>query len=123
MKNKITATLQIRFPDAPVVLHTSYFREDVLIRVLFAIGAALLVAYVTIVGMTIVNVIARKEALDKTTETRSAIAQLEHEYFSRTEALSVAQGIERGLTPVSDKRYVERLTAVGYAETDGADGM
>ena len=123
MKNKISSTLQIRFPEAPVVLHTSYFREEMIIRALFSLVALLLVSYVTIVGMTIVNVIARKEALDKSTETRSMIAQLEHEYFSRTESLSIAQGVERGLTPVSDKRYVQRLTAVGYADTDEADGI
>jgi hypothetical protein len=123
MKHTLSSTLQIRFPEAPVVLHTSYFREDLIIRALFAVCAMLLIAYVTIVGMTIVNVIARKEALDRTSETRSAIAQLEHEYFSRTEALTVSQGAERGLEPVSDKRYVQRLTAVGYAETDAADGI
>ena len=114
MRQKFS-TLQIRFPEAPVVLHTSVFREEILLRVLAASAACLVVAYATLVSMSIVNVIARKEALEKITDTRSTIAQLEHEYFARTEALTLAQAGERGLSPVVEKRYVERLTSVGVA--------
>ena len=123
MKPKIPNTIQIRFPEAPVVLHTSYFREDIVTRVLMGLVAVLVISYVTFVSMTIVNVIARKEALEKMTETSSLIAQLEHDYFARTESLTVAQADERGLAPVVDKQYVQRLTAVGIAEKNAPNGI
>ena len=106
-----------------MVLHTSYFREDIVTRVLMGLVAVLVISYVTFVSMTIVNVIARKEALEKMTETSSLIAQLEHDYFARTESLTVAQADERGLAPVVDKQYVQRLTAVGIAEKNAPNGI
>lgn len=119
MKPKLTQTIPLRFPDAPAVLHTSVFREETVSRVLVLSAVVLILAYITMVSMTIVNVIARKEAAEQITATRATIAQLEHEYFARLESLTVALAEERGLTPVSDKQFVQRLTAVGVAG-DGA---
>ena len=116
MRQKLS-TLQIRFPDAPVVLHTSVFREEILLRVLAASAACLVVAYATLVSMSIVNVIARKEALEKITDTRSTIAQLEHEYFARTEALTLAQAGERGL--IEDVGHVAHLPRDTHAHAVG----
>lgn len=116
MRQKLSQTIPLRFPEAPVVLHTSIFREEIVLRTLAAVCAVLVISYIALVSMTIVNVIARKEALERITETRTDISQLEHEFFSRMEALTLAHAESRGLSPVSLKRYVERLTAVGVAE-------
>ncbi len=115
MKPKLTQTIPLRFPGTGAVLHMSVFREEMLVRVLSLSAVVLVFSYITIVGMTIVNVIAQEEALDRITATRSSIAQLEHEYYTRMESLSIAQAAERGLMPVSDKQFVQRLSAVGVA--------
>ncbi len=98
----------------------SVFREEMVARVLTLSAVVLVFSYITIVGMTIVNVIAQEEAHDEITTTRSAIAQLEHEYYTRMESLSIAQAAERGLTPVSDKQFLQRLSAVGVADDGSA---
>jgi hypothetical protein len=118
MRLKHSHTIPIHFPETPEVLHTALFKEEYILRVLWPLCGVLIVAYVTLVSLSVVHVIARKEAMEKAIQTRSIIAELEHDYFARSEALTAAMAHERQLLPVSNKRYIERLTAVGVAETD-----
>lgn len=110
-------SLPLRFESARV-LHTAFPREETLIRSLGAMIAVLAICYITFVSMSIVNVIARKEALDTMTETRSNVAQLEHDYFDLTERLSASRGSDLGLSPTSHVAFVHRPGAVGKATTN-----
>ncbi|MBI4079870.1 hypothetical protein HY414_01400 [Candidatus Kaiserbacteria bacterium] len=84
------------------------------------IGATILLAfaYVYFVGATILNVIARKEALAQTVNLATAVSQLESEYFALAQALGPEDGSRLGLSPVSDTLYVYRPGNAAAASTD-----
>ncbi len=113
MKQK-TNTLPLRF-ESTRVLHTSFPREELLIRGLSIALALLGLAYVTFVSMSIVNVIARKEAMDEMVERRSIVAQLEHDFFALSETVTAARGEALGLSAVASVQYVHRPGVVGHA--------
>ena len=109
----------------PLKLSYANFRRDVLmvpmphleilIRCAAAVCALMIAAYVTLVGTTILNVIARKESLDASVRLRTAVSVLERTYFSLSQGMTSAEGEADGLSSVSRTSYVYRPSVVGVA--------
>ncbi len=117
MKPKKTPTLQIPFANPAKVLHTSLPREEQAIRVLCLALAGLVVAYIALVSMSVVNVIASQEAADELTALRTAVSELEHDYFESAQEVTAESGSVLGLAPVKETHYVNRGGNVGVAKT------
>ena len=82
--------------------------ERILVRVL-AFSLVLLIAlYVYFVGASILNVIARKDALKQIATLATAVASLEREYFSMASSIGPDSGARLGLSPVKNTSYVHR---------------
>ena len=64
--------------------------------------------YTYFVGSSVLNIIARKEAIAEIARLEGAIASMEREYFELTKAMSPLAAGLLGLTPVSDTNYVQR---------------
>ncbi|QQG37534.1 MAG: hypothetical protein HYS26_02790 [Candidatus Kaiserbacteria bacterium] len=77
--------------------------------------------YMYFVGATILNVIARKEALQQTANLASAVSQLEREYFSAAAAIGPSEGGRLGLAPVADTAFVQRPGNAASAATIGGN--
>lgn len=107
--------MPLKFRAASGALHTAFPREEGFVRVLGVMLALLAVSYLTIVSMSIVNVIARKEATDRMVALRAAVGELEREYFALSGDLTAASAETVGLAPVSDTNYIYRPGAVGSA--------
>jgi len=82
--------------------------EGFLFRVLIGSVLALTCAYVYFVGSTILNVIAREEALAQSVDLATAVSKLEREYFSLSQGIRPEDGVRLGLSPVSKTMYVHR---------------
>ena len=80
--------------------------ERVVLRVLMLSLTLLAVLYVYFVGASIVNVIARKDALKQIATLASAVAMLEREYFVASGAISPESGLGLGLVPIENTAYV-----------------
>lgn len=112
---KSTGTLSIPFADPAKVLHTSLPLEERAVQVLSLIIASLIVGYIVFVSMSVVNVIASKEAADKISALRASVSQLENDYFALSDTVTADSGALLGLAPVSKTNYVSRTGTVGAA--------
>ncbi len=112
---KSTGTLSIPFANPAMVLHTSLPLEERAVQALGLIIACLLVAYIVFVSMSVVNVIASKEATDKISALRASVSQLENDYFALSDTVTEDSGAILGLAPVSKTNYVSRTGTVGAA--------
>lgn len=89
--------------------------ERVALRVL-AIGLlAAVCGYLYFVSASILNVIARKEALTRISVIQGSIGGLEQHYFKLSSGISPESGPELGLAPISKQHYVYRPGNVGAA--------
>ena len=89
-------------------------------RVSLAVATVVLVAlYAVLVSMSIVNVIAQREALRDQSTASASIASLEHEYFNASDAITESRAETLGLTTVESTHYVTRTTRLGYAGGSG----
>lgn len=91
--------------------------ENSAFRALAGVLLILASAYIYFVGATVLNVIARKEALARSAQLTTIIGAFEKEYFAVAETITPDAGTGLGLAPVSNEAYVYRLGAVGQAET------
>jgi len=89
--------------------------ERLLFRFLAAVLVGLIFAYVYFVSASVLNVVARKEALSNIASLGSSVALLERDYYAATAAITPSTGENLGLTPISNTRYVHRPGAVGAA--------
>ncbi len=112
---KSTGTLSIPFADPAKVLHMSLPLEERAVQALGAVIACLVVGYIVFVSMSVVNVIASKEAADKISALRASVSQLENDYFALSDTVTKDSGVALGLTPVSKTNYVSRTGTVGAA--------
>ena len=115
MRAKRASTIPISFANPAKVLHTSLPREEQAVRVLCLMLACLIVGYVALVSLSVVNVIASKEAVDEMTALRTSVSELEHDYFELSEQVTKDSGAVLGLAPVQKTNYVSRAGAVGAA--------
>lgn len=112
---KHTGTLSLPFADPAKVLHTSLPLEERAVRALSLMLACLVIGYIVFVSMSVVNVIASKEAGDKITALRASVSQLEKDYFVLSDTVTADSGALLGLAPVSKTNYVSRTGTVGAA--------
>ncbi|MBI2612761.1 hypothetical protein HYW59_03030 [Candidatus Kaiserbacteria bacterium] len=82
--------------------------ERLFLRLLISAVVVLACAYAYFVGATILNVIARKEALADSVNLATAVSKLEREYFAISQRVGPEDGTRLGLSPVSKTIYVHR---------------
>ena len=113
---KKVLNLQFSFRDRTIRRNSVFVnalpREESAIRFLGVALVLLVFAYIFFVSLSIVNVIARKEANDETKALRSIVGQLERNYFTLSHGVQAADGKGLGLTGVSDTEFIHRPGAV-----------
>jgi len=94
--------------------------ERAVFRLLGAILLILASLYVYFVGATILNVVARKEAVANTAALATAVSKLERDYFALSQGVGPEDGARLGLSPLSNVVYVHRpgATAVAAVESN-----
>ena len=89
-------------------------------QALFAALALAACLYVYFVGATVLNVIARKEAMQSSAALASIVSTLEQEFYLASATIDPSAGERLGLSPVSNTSYVYRPGNAALA--DGAAG-
>ncbi len=89
--------------------------ERVALRVLTVILAAAICGYLYFVSASILNVIARKEALARVSVIQGSIGGLEQHYFELSSGIGPESASSLGLAPVSNQTFVYRPGNVGAA--------
>lgn len=82
---------------------------------LVLIVATLLASYVALIGLSVKNVVIRKEAEAKTALLRAQVSEVEHEYITRVGDISESRAEGIGLGRVVSKAFAERTILVGQA--------
>src|SRR3989344_1493159 len=80
-----------------------------------AVLKMLVAALMVFVSASVLNVIARKEALAQTATLSSTLSLLERDYYTAGAAVTPSEGERFGLAPVSDTQYVYRPGTIGAA--------
>lgn len=86
-------------------------------RVLIACLLGLMGAYTYFVSASVLNVVARKEAMTQMASLGSSVSLLERDYYAAVAAIKPTSGEKLGLAPVSNTKYVHRPGAVSVAKT------
>lgn len=89
--------------------------ERVALRILSIILLAAICGYLYFVSASILNVIARKEALTRISVIQGSIGGLEQHYFKLSSGISPEVGGALGLAPIGKQHYVYRPGNVGAA--------
>jgi len=90
--------------------------ESKVVRVLVALLLVSIFAYLYFVGASILNIIARKEALAKSAQLTTSIGKYEKDYFAISQSITPDAGSQLGLLPVGKTAYVYRPSSLGQAE-------
>ena len=96
--------------------------ERIALRVLAFSLTVLVLLYAYFVSASIINVIARKDALKQIATLASAVASLEREYFAAAQAVDPESGTRLGLVPVGKTTYV-RTSEGRVADTMVSDAI
>ena len=75
----------------------------------------MLAGYLYLVTSSILNIVARKEALANARSLESGIGSLEQEYLALSEQVSPEFGVLLGLAPISHTAYVRRPGSLSAA--------
>ena len=89
--------------------------ERTIVRALIAILIALMCGYLYFVSASVLNVMARKEALGHIAKLQGTIGGSEQQYFTLSHAISPSAGASLGLRPLAKTQYVYRPGNVGTA--------
>ncbi len=89
--------------------------EKATLRILIAVLFGLIAAYMYFVSASVLNVIARKEAVSEMASLGSSVSLLERDYYALAAAIKPGEGARLGLSPVSTTKYVHRPGTVGTA--------
>ncbi len=111
----------MKFRSRVAILHVSLPREEQAMKVLCLVLGLCAALYIALVSMSVVNVIAGKEAGDEMTRLRSTVAELEHNYFALSEAVTKENGTGLDLSPVSATHYVKKNGTVGAVASSRGD--
>ncbi len=87
---------------------TEHSYERTFLRVVLGVLAALAALYIYFVCASVLNVIARKDAMAQTARLASSISELERNYFAASQGVRPEEGAKLGLSPVSNTEYVYR---------------
>ena len=93
---------------SPLSLSLEHPRERFLLRALGVALLALICMYLYFVTASVLNVIARKEALAQVTNIQGSIGALENRYLALSEGITPEEGKALGLKPVAKTQYVYR---------------
>lgn len=99
-----------------LALSVEHSAENMVLRSLFAVACLLLIGYLYFVSASILNVMARKEALGQASSLQSETANLEQRYFTLSQAMTLQAAQELGLAPIGKADYVYRPGSVGLAD-------
>ena len=100
---------------ANVSLTAEHPREQLIFRVLIGALIILTCSYLYFVSVSVLNVMARREALARATQLEGDIGTLGKEYFSLSQETTPQMGSEYGLVPVAKTTYVYRPGATAAA--------
>ena len=75
----------------------------------------LLSSYVALIGLSVKNVVMRKEAETRAALLRAEVSDMEREYLTRVSDVTLARADGVGLKSVVSKSFVERKILVGQA--------
>lgn len=89
--------------------------EAIALRVLSVAFILVVCGYLYFVSASILNVIARKEALTRISVIQGTIGGSEQRYFELSKGISPASGPALGLAPIGKQAYVYRPGNVGAA--------
>ncbi len=89
--------------------------ERILARCLTIAVVTLVAGYLYFVSGSVLNVMARKDALTQVTKIQGAIGGLEQQYFALSQDVTPSTGGVLGLAPVENTQYVYRPGNVGAA--------
>lgn len=89
--------------------------ERIALRVFTILLLAVIAGYLYFVSASILNVIARKEALSRVAVIQGSIGGLEQSYFELSSGISPESGASLGLAPITHQSYVYRPGNVGAA--------
>jgi|SRR3989344_5218519 len=100
--------------DNHIFIHVHAFPgEQFVLQGLIAMLVLCVVGYAYFVSLSIVNVIAHKEAITSSESLQSSVGTLEQEYFELSKSVTPEMGARLGMTPTSDTSFVHRPGAVG----------
>jgi len=112
----------IQRKDNHLFIHVHAFPgEQFMLHGLFMAVALCVFGYAYFVSLSIVNVIAHKEAIAESDTLQSQVGGLEQEYFELSRNVTPALGESLGMTPTSNTSFVRKPGAVGTvtgAKTD-----
>lgn len=114
-------TIDFRHAARSAAIGSEHPLERAALRALILALAACAALYIFFVGSSVLNVIARKEAIQQSAALASSVALMEREYFEIARAVSPEDGARLGLAPVSDTMYVHRPGNTAAAVTIGVD--
>jgi len=103
---------QVRRQTKRARVHAIKVRSFVM---LVFIVTVLLSSYVALIGLSVKNVVIRKEAEAKTAQLRAQVSEMEHEYLTRSGDITLARADGVGLGTVASKSFAERKILVGQA--------
>lgn len=103
------------FSGAEAALSLEHPREALMLRVLGATLLGLFCLYLYFVSASILNVMARREALAQADDIGGKIGALEQRYLALAQATSPQDGAALGLSPVETTQYVYRPGATAAA--------
>ena len=95
--------------------------ERLVFQALFVALIVLACTYGYFVSASILNVIARKEALSETASLRSSVALLERDYYALAAGVTPDKGEGLGLAPVAETKYIHRPGTVGTLDIQGSE--
>ncbi len=87
--------------------------ERILARFLTIAVVTLVAGYLYFVSASVLNVIARKDALTQVAKIQSAIGGLERQYLALSQSVTPSTDVAIGLSPVENTQYVYRPGNVG----------
>jgi hypothetical protein len=104
-----------------IALAVEYPMERMIMRVLVAFLIMLAFGYLYFVAASVLNIMARKEALSQSAQIEGTIGSLEGQYFALSQSITPQSAVTLGLTPITVQNtdYVDRPGHVGIADTIG----
>lgn len=106
-----------------VSVASEYPHEHALLRGLLVVLAALCVAYLYFVGASVLNVVARKEAVAESQRFQSSIATMEQQLFALSDSVDRSIAGVIGLQPIEGTAYVYTPGREAAAVTIGGNGI
>lgn len=91
-------------------------RERLVMQLFLTATIILLCAYLYFVCASVLNVMARREALQNSKMLQASIGVLQQRYFTLSEGITTEMAASLGLAPIVSTAYVHRPGAVGIVE-------